>query len=117
MKGKISSKLLDYAECAKAQQMYQELDSRGRRLHSVASLAELFGVGETTMYRVVTRSGPYRNMEPPKGEDEVAEEAAAALERLKAAMAEETPGLTQADQMLTELSEAERKAKELLYGK
>lgn len=39
--------------------LYNERDSRGRRKHSMAQVAKLMGVSETTVGRVVNRLGAY----------------------------------------------------------
>lgn len=65
---------------------YEELDEWGRRRYSLAALAERFGVGETTVGRVVRNIGAYTRVPTPKPDDVLDQEAAASLERMKALM-------------------------------
>lgn len=65
----------------RAKQMYAEVDSRGRRVHSIASIAKALATSETTVYRAVNGLGPYADLPEPKGEDELAREAAESAKR------------------------------------
>jgi hypothetical protein len=60
-------------------ELHEEKDSWGRPLHSQGAIAEMLGVSETTVFRVIHRRGAYGNVKPPKTD----EDAAASLERLQ----------------------------------
>lgn len=109
-------------QAARIQLMYQEMDEFGRRKYTLAELAELNGCGETTVYRIVNRKGPYRAIAARNPEEiEIAAKASreAFMTRMgkevEEARAESTEGETKADRLLAELSpQARARAKRLL---
>lgn len=96
--------ILKYHEAVKCQELYALMDSRGRRIHTVSELAEMYQIGETTMYRVVNRKGPYKNMPEPLSNEELEQEAAESAARFVEMMKEGAPGTNKADQLMAELS-------------
>lgn len=104
-------------QAARIQLMYQELEETGRRKYTLSALGEIFGCGETTIYRIVNRKGPYRRIEARNAEQlEVAAEASQVdfLRRLSADVAGEREETTAGNKMLEELSgEAQERAKRL----
>lgn len=55
--------------------LYALLDERGRRQYSMMEIAEMLGVGETTVYRAVKKRGAYMAVRDLPTDTEAAESA------------------------------------------
>lgn len=53
-----------------AKRLYAEVDERGKRVHTLMDIAEMLGVGETTIYRAVNARAAYGGLPPPKTADD-----------------------------------------------
>lgn len=88
-------KTLTEAQARVAQEMYEEVDGRGRKVWSMMRLADHFGVGETTIYRAVNRLGSYRHLPavmPPADSPEMQQMKAASLAKLQGLLKEPAEG-------------------------
>ena len=87
------AKVLTTAAAQEILRLRNEVDSWGRHLHSQAEIAEIMGVGETTVFRVLHRRGAYGNLEviPTKTKAEVQ----ASIEKVLAMQAEKADAVTE----------------------
>lgn len=87
---------LHVVEVLRARELYFELDARGRQFRSIDEIAELYGVGYTTMYRAIHGQGPYGGREfagvREEAEEKLDAEMQGALERLQKVAKEEKKG-------------------------
>lgn len=60
--GQRGSKSLSREAVIKAKEMYEERDSRGRRVHSHMSIGKFLGVSETTVYRAIHSFGAFMDV-------------------------------------------------------
>jgi hypothetical protein len=99
-------------------EMYEERDSRGRRLWSHAMVGKKLGLSETTVYRIVNGLGAYQGADRFKTGAALADAAKASaaklLELLKATGADQAQ--TQADETKPADDLATAKAKRYLTG-
>lgn len=58
--------VLTPAAAMTAKKMYQEVDGRGRRIHSYRTIARYLMVSESTILRVITESGAYMGLPEAK---------------------------------------------------
>ena len=107
-------RVLTWHEAQCILQDYEEKNEWGRKKWTHSELADKHGVGETTVFRVVNRKGPYKSLTPPKTEEELAQDTALLLESVSrsilAEQGEGTPGKTKGDLLLAELAEKGRQA-------
>lgn len=54
-------RMLTQEEIMTIKELYSRLDARGGRIYPQIKLAQMYGVGETTIYRVVNSLGGYRD--------------------------------------------------------
>lgn len=74
---------LGWGEAQEISRLYwEEKNEFGRQKWTMSDLSERFGVGESTIFRVVNRKGPYKALRPPKSEMEIQIEAEQAFDRL-----------------------------------
>lgn len=70
-------RVLTPAAAMEAARLYELRNSKGRPVHTLASIADILGVGETTIFRVVKRRGAFTALPALKTEEEAAQSAAA----------------------------------------
>lgn len=58
----MGSKVLTPAAAMEAKRLYEMKDSRGKRIYSQLQIAEMLGVSETTVFRVVHRSAAFAGL-------------------------------------------------------
>lgn len=107
-----TTRALTWHEAQCILQDYQEVNEWGRKKWTQSELADKHGVGETTIFRVVNRKGSYRNLTPPKSEEELSQEfellQASLVKHIQEERDEATPGRTGADLLLDEMLEKGR---------
>lgn len=108
--------LIGHAQAIKIQELYALKNEYGRRQFSIQNISDRFNCSETTVFRIVNRTGAYKDIKPPLTEEQLSDEAMAAsvAEVVRLVNA---PVVNAAERELAELSPgAAEKAKKFLSG-
>lgn len=88
-----------------ARKMYLEINNSTGKRWTIMDLAEWFAVSESTMYRALKGVGPYRNLPPPRTDEQLSVDAAASYQKLLEMTKDLREKEKEGDRMLGELKE------------